>query len=53
VPDITATAGVTIQTATVGVGGSFAPASAYGLSFSGSSVTCYVPLLSAVLIQTT
>jgi hypothetical protein len=51
VPDITATAGVTIQSASVGVDGTFVPGTANGLAFSGSSVTCYAPVLSAVLVQ--
>ena len=52
-PDLTATNGVTIQGASVGVDGSFAPGQAYELSSKGNSVSCYVPALSAVLIQIT
>jgi hypothetical protein len=52
-PSLTATDGVTIQGASIGLGGSFAPAASYGLSFSGAQVSCYVPALSAVLIKTT
>jgi len=52
-PTLTATTGVTIQGASVGISGSFTPSSAYTLTTSGSQVTCYVPYLSAVLIQTT
>jgi hypothetical protein len=50
-PHLTATSGITIQGASVGVDGSFSPAAAYTLSPSSSSVACYVPALSAVLIQ--
>jgi hypothetical protein len=52
-PDLSALSGVTIQGATVGINGSFAPGPAYGLTVSGAQVTCYVPELSAVLLQTT
>jgi len=45
--------GVTIQGSNIGVNGSFTPGEPYGLSFSGSQVSCYVPYTSAVLIQTT
>jgi hypothetical protein len=50
-PDLTATEGVTIQGASVGTDGSFSPAAAYTLSVDGSQITCYVPALSAALIQ--
>jgi hypothetical protein len=50
-PSLSATSGVTIQGATVGVNGAFSPGTAYTLSASGTSLTCYVPYLSAVLIQ--
>jgi len=50
-PNLSATSGVTIQGATVNMDGSFAPASAYTLNPSGSQLECYVPALSAVLIQ--
>jgi hypothetical protein len=50
-PDLSATSGVTIQGASVNPDGSFAPSAAYKLNPSGSQVTCYVPALSAVLIQ--
>jgi hypothetical protein len=50
--DLTAIAGVTIQGATVGANGTFSPSTAYTLSMSGSQLTCYVPALSAALIQT-
>lgn len=52
-PDLTATSGVTIQGATIGLDGSFTPSAPYDLPVSGSRVTCYVPALSAVLLQTT
>jgi hypothetical protein len=50
-PDLTATSGVTIQGAGVGVDGSLSPAAAYTLIPNGMQLTCYVPALSAVLIQ--
>jgi hypothetical protein len=50
-PSLSATSGVAIQDASVGANGSFAPGAAYTLSPSGTSLTCYVPYLSAVLIQ--
>ncbi|HEV2135821.1 MAG TPA: hypothetical protein VGR47_16405 [Terracidiphilus sp.] len=52
-PDLAATNGVTIQGASVGADGSFAPGAAYELNPRGTSLTCYVPALSAVLIQIT
>jgi hypothetical protein len=50
-PDLTATSGVTIQGAAVNPDGSFSPGTAYALTTNGSSLSCYVPALSAVLIQ--
>jgi hypothetical protein len=50
-PSLNATSGVMIQGASIGVNGSFTPGAAYTLSPSGTSLTCYVPALSAVLIQ--
>jgi hypothetical protein len=50
-PSLSATSGVTIQGASVGTNGSWAPGAAYTLSASGTEITCYVPYLSAVLIQ--
>jgi hypothetical protein len=50
---LSATTGVTIQGAQVNVDGTFSPAAGYTLSASGTQVTCYVPALSAVLIQIT
>jgi hypothetical protein len=52
-PNLTATGGVTIQGATVLNDGTFSPSAAYTLSPSGSQLQCYVPALSAVLIQIT
>lgn len=51
-PNLSATSGVTIQSASVGASGSFSPGNPYTLSPNGMQVTCYVPYLSAVLIQT-
>jgi hypothetical protein len=51
VPDLSATAGITIQGARVNLDGAFSPAPAYTLEPNGSQFTCYVPALSAVLIQ--
>ncbi len=50
-PSLSATEGVTIQGASVNPDGSFSPAAAYTLSPSGTQLTCYVPALSAVLLQ--
>jgi hypothetical protein len=50
-PSLSATSGVMIQGATVGVDGTFSPGAAYTLQPSGTQVTCYVPALSAVLVQ--
>jgi hypothetical protein len=50
-PELSATSGVTIQNASVNADGSFSPQAAYTLTVSGSQLTCYVPALSAVLIQ--
>jgi hypothetical protein len=52
-PSLSATTGVTIQTATVNPDGTFTPASPYTLTPSGTQLTCYVPALSAVLITIT
>jgi hypothetical protein len=51
-PDLAATAGVTIQGATINIDGTFSPSTAYTLTAATSQLTCYVPALSAVLIQT-
>jgi len=52
-PDLSATSGVMIQGAMVGVDGTFSPNAAYTVQPSGTQVTCYVPALSAVLLQVT
>lgn len=50
-PSLSALSGVTIQGAAVAVDGGFQPAAAYALSLDGAQLSCYVPALSAVLIQ--
>jgi hypothetical protein len=50
-PQLSATSGVAIQGASVNPDGSFSPAAAYTLTVSGSQLTCYVPALSAVLVE--
>jgi len=50
-PNLLATTGVTIQGGTVLTNGSFSPAAPYKLTPSKNTVTCYVPALSAALIQ--
>ena len=50
-PGLTATSGVTIQGASVLNDGTFSPSSAYTLSLTGSQLKCYVPALTAVMIQ--
>jgi hypothetical protein len=50
-PSLTALSGVTIQDAAVAADGAFEPAAAYGLTLTGAQLSCYVPALSAVLIQ--
>ncbi|HWW97480.1 MAG TPA: hypothetical protein VNY74_07275, partial [Edaphobacter sp.] len=52
-PDLSATSGVMIQGATVGVDGTFSPGAAYTVQPSGTQLTYYVPALSAVLLQVT
>jgi hypothetical protein len=52
-PSLSATSGVTIQGASIGVNGSFTPEASYTLTASGSQITCYVPALSAVLVEST
>jgi len=51
-PDLMATSGVTIQSAPVNLDGSFNPTAAYTLDTGQTLLSCYVPALSAVLIQT-
>ena len=51
-PNLGATTGIMIQGATVNLDGSFTPGTAYSAPhIIGESVTCYVPALSAVLLQ--
>ena len=50
-PALAATSGVTIQGASIAKNGDFKPAAPYSLAVSGSQIDCYVPALSAVLIQ--
>jgi len=50
-PSLSATTGVAIQGSAIANDGSFSPGAPYTLPVSGSSVTCYVSPLSAVLIQ--
>lgn len=50
-PDLTGTDGVFIQGQNVNLDGSFAPNPAYTLTLNGLQLSCYVPALSAVLIQ--
>ena len=50
-PTLSATSGVTIQGATVAPDGTFAPSPPIALSFTGKQATCYVPPLSAALIN--
>jgi len=52
-PSLEATSGVSIQGAPVNLDGTFSPSASYQLTTGGSDVPCYVPALSAVLIQTT
>jgi hypothetical protein len=50
-PSPTALSGVTIQGTAVAPDGAFQPAAAYALTLSDAQLNCYVPALSAVLIQ--
>jgi len=50
-PNLLATSGVTVQGGEVLTNGAFSPAAPYQLIPDGTQVTCYVPALSAVLIQ--
>jgi hypothetical protein len=52
-PNLSATSGVTIQGNTISTAGAFTPQTAYTLSASANLISCYVPYLSAILIQTT
>jgi len=50
-PSLAATSGVTIQGGAVDASGNFTPASPYNLAANSTEITCYVPALSAVLVQ--
>ena len=50
---LSATSGVTIQGGSIAANGAFAPQAAYSLTVTGEQLSCYVPALSAVLIQLT
>jgi len=52
-PSLAASSGVTIQGASIAIDGTFSPGAAYTLGAGSSRITCYVPALSAVLIQIT
>ena len=52
-PNAAALTGVTLQGAAIGHDGTFEPGTAYSLAVSGTQLSCYVPALSAVLIQIT
>jgi hypothetical protein len=52
-PSLTATSGLSIQGAAISSNGSFTPSAAYNLPVADSQVSCYVPALSAALIQIT
>jgi len=50
-PSLAALSGISIQGATVATDGAFQPGAAYTLTLNGAKLSCYVPALSAVLIQ--
>jgi hypothetical protein len=50
-PGLDATSGVKIQGAAVAIDGGFTPGPAYTAQFSGSTVTCYLDALSAILLK--
>ena len=52
-PSLAALSGISIQGATVATDGAFQPGAGYSLTLNGTQVSCYVPALSAVLIQLT
>jgi hypothetical protein len=52
-PSLSALSGVTIQGATVNVDGTFSPNAAYTLATGSANLICYVPYLSAILVQIT
>jgi hypothetical protein len=49
--NLSAPSGVTIQGGAVEASGNFSPSAPYNLSANSSQLTCYVPALSAVLVQ--
>ena len=51
-PSLTATSGITIQSSAISADGTFNPASPNKLTAGDTQLNCYVPALSAVLIQT-
>jgi hypothetical protein len=52
-PSLTATDAITIQGASILANGTFSPLAPYTLSPNGSQIQCYVPALSAIMIQVT
>jgi hypothetical protein len=50
-PSLSATTGVTIQGSTITPDGTFTPTAPYQLDITGRQLSCYVPALSAALIQ--
>ncbi len=52
-PSLTALDGITLQGATIATDGTFLPDPAYTLPVNGPQLSCYVPALSAVLLQLT
>ncbi len=50
-PNLSATDGITIQGASIGIDGTFSPNAVYTLTPGSTQLTCYVPALSAVLIK--
>jgi hypothetical protein len=50
-PNLAALSGITLQGATISSDGGFLPSAAYSLPLNGTQLSCYVPALSAVLIQ--
>jgi hypothetical protein len=52
-PSLAALSGVSIQGARVATDGAFQPGAAYSLTLNGTQLSCYVPALSAVLVELT
>jgi hypothetical protein len=50
-PSLAGTTGVTIQGAAVNINGTFSPGPPYLVAINGTQLTCYVPALSAILLQ--